>query len=207
MNSVDVIFYINLANRTDRKQHFLEQISALTSDISKIVRIEAVYDSMGALGCTKSHIKALEAFMANPAWKTCIVFEDDFTFYDSSQTNNNSLLHNFFINYTDWDMLLLSSNQRHLRNQTLNTPVPRIQKVESSQTTSGYLTHKDVAQKIIDNFKESAELLAKSGNKRLHALDMYWEKLGLVRYAFTPNMGYQYACISDVENRFVEYGC
>lgn len=204
MNSVDVIFYINLASREDRKTHFLEQIKALTDDMSKVVRIEAIYDPMGALGCTKSHIKALETFMENPAWKTCIVFEDDFTFYDSSQPTNNSLLHKFFINFDTWDMLLLSSNQK---SKPTLTEIPGIEKVISSQTTSGYLTHKDVAQKIIDNFKEGAELLANSGNKPMYALDIFWNKLGLVRYAFLPNMGYQYACLSDIEQKFVDYGC
>lgn len=204
MNSVDVIFYINLASREDRKTHFLEQIKALTDDMSKVVRIEAIYDPMGALGCTKSHIKALETFMENPAWKTCIVFEDDFTFYNSSQTTNNSLLHKFFINFDTWDMLLLSSNQK---SKPTLTDIPGIEKVISSQTTSGYLTHKDVAQKIIDNFKEGAELLANSGNKPMYALDIFWNKLGLVRYAFLPNMGYQYACVSDIEQKFVDYGC
>lgn len=204
MNSVDVIFYINLASRVDRNSHFLEQIKSLTEDMSKVVRIEAVYDPMGALGCSKSHIKALEAFMGNPAWKTCIVFEDDFTFYESSQPINNSLLHKFFINFTDWDMLLLSSNQK---SKPILTEVPGIEKVCSSQTASGYLTHKGVAQKILDNFKEGAELLANSGNKPLHAIDMYWENLGLIRYSFLPNMGYQYASMSDIEKKFVDYGC
>jgi len=204
MNSVDVIFYINLASRVDRKTHFLEQIGALTDDMSKVIRIEAIYDPMGAVGCTKSHIKALETFMENPAWKTCMVFEDDFTFYDSSKTSNNSLLHKFFTNFTDWDMLLLSSNQK---SKPTHTEVLGIEKVISSQTTSGYLTHKGVAQRIIDNFKEGAELLANSGNKQMYALDIFWEKLGLVRYAFLPNMGYQYACVSDIEQKFVDYRC
>ena len=204
MNSVDVIFYINLASRDDRRIHFLEQISALTSDMTKVVRIDAVYNQMGALGCTTSHIKALEAFIENPAWKKCIVFEDDFTFYDSCQTNNNTLLHKFFLNFTDWEMLLLASNQLI---QGTPTEIPEIQKVNKSQTTSGYLIHKDVAHKILDNFRESAKLLENSGNKQLHALDIYWEKLGLVRYSFTPNMGYQYASMSDVENRHVDYRC
>lgn len=204
MNSVDVIFYINLASRADRNVHFLEQIAALTTDMSKVVRIDAVYEPMGALGCTKSHIKALEGFIANPAWKTCIVFEDDFTFYDSSQANNNALLHKFFVNFTDWDMLLLSSNQLI---KPTPTEIPEIQKVNKSQTASGYLIHKGVAQKILDNFKESAELLERSWSKPLHALDIYWEKLGLVRYSFTQNMGYQYASMSDIENTYVNYGC
>ena len=92
MEQVDVIFYINLESRTDRKEHFLKEIKKLCIDECKIIRIDAVKHSNGALGCTKSHIKALDLFMANPLWDTCMVFEDDFTFYDTSFKNNNELI-------------------------------------------------------------------------------------------------------------------
>ncbi len=95
MEQIDVIFYINLEQRTDRKEHFLQEMKKFCVDESKIVRIDAVYNAIGALGCTKSHIKALEQFMENPAWKTCIVFEDDFTFYNTSVEHNTGLLKSF----------------------------------------------------------------------------------------------------------------
>jgi hypothetical protein len=204
MDSVDVIFYINLANREDRNTHFLEQIRALCPDTSKIIRIDAIHNKFGPLGCTRSHIKAIETFLENLKWKTCIIFEDDFTFYNDSPEHNNSLLHKFFTNFTDWDMLHLSTNQTK---PAILTSIPEIVKITRSQTSSGYLIHKESAPKILANFKESADLLEYLKNKKLHSLDIYWEKLNLVRYAFDPNMGYQYPCVSDIENRFVTYGC
>ena len=141
MEEVDVIFYINLEKRADRKEHFLEEMKKFCVDESKIVRIDAVYNTNGALGCTKSHIKALEQFMANPAWLTCIIFEDDFTLYDTNLENNTGLLKKFFMNFTDWGMLLLASNQN--RSPSKDTHVEGIKEVVYSQTTSGYCIHKD----------------------------------------------------------------
>ena len=74
MEHIDVIFYINLEDRLDRKEHFLNEIRRLCLDEEKVIRIDAVKEKNGALGCTKSHIKTLELFMSNDAWNTCIVF-------------------------------------------------------------------------------------------------------------------------------------
>ena len=107
MEQVDVIFYINLESRIDRNIHFLAEIKKLCIDECKIIRIDAIKDSNGALGCTKSHIKALELFMANPLWDTCMVFEDDFTFFDTSFKNNNELIKTFFYPYVSFFPLIL----------------------------------------------------------------------------------------------------
>jgi glycosyl transferase family 25 len=205
MEQVDIIFYINLESRTDRKEHFLDEIKKLCIDKSKIIRIDAIKDSNGALGCTKSHIKALELFMENPLWSTCIIFEDDFTFYDTSIENNNNLLKVFFQNFTDWGILLLASNT--VRKPSKKTHIACVELVTYSQTTSGYCIHKDSVKEIYENFILSAELLEKSKSKPQHALDVYWNKLTMKRYTFVPNMGHQYNSFSDIENRIVNYKC
>jgi GR25 family glycosyltransferase involved in LPS biosynthesis len=205
MEQIDVIFYINLEQRADRKEHFLQEMKKFCLDESKIVRIDAIYNKNGALGCTKSHIKALEQFMANPAWLTCIIFEDDFTFYDTSVENNTGLLKKFFINFKDWGMLLLASNQN--RSPANSTHVEGIKEVVYSQTTSGYCIHKDSVTEVYNNFKESAAELEKDNRPFMYALDMYWNRLTMKRYSFSPNMGYQYPGYSDIENRNVSYGC
>lgn len=205
MEQVDVIFYINLEQRTDRKEHFLQEMKKFCVDESKIVRIDAIYNKNGALGCTKSHIKALEQFMANPAWLTCIIFEDDFTFYDTSVENNTALLKKFFMNFTDWGMLLLASNQN--RSPSKETHVDGIKEVVYSQTTSGYCIHKDSVTEVYNNFKESAAALEKGDAVYKYAVDVFWNRLTMKRYSFSPNMGYQYAGVSDIEHRHVSYGC
>lgn len=205
MEQVSVIFYINLESRIDRKEHFLNEIKKLCIDESKIIRIDAVKESNGALGCTKSHIKALELFMENPLWETCMIFEDDYTFYDTSIENNNERLKLFFSSFTDWGILLLSSNQAG--KPSIKTHVPSVELVTYSQTTSGYCIHKDSVKEVYENFKLSAELLEKSKSKPKHALDIYWNKLNIKRYSFKPNMGYQYVSFSDIEKRVVHYRC
>jgi len=205
MEQVDVIFYINLEKRTDRKEHFLQEIKKFCLDESKIVRIDAIYNKNGALGCTKSHIKALEQFMANPAWLTCIIFEDDFTFYDTSLKNNTDLLKKFFINFTDWGMLLLATNEAGRPSK--RTHVEGIKELVYSQTTSGYCIHKDSVTEVYNNFKESAASLENGNPIHQYAVDVFWNRLPMKRYSFSPNMGYQYPGYSDIENRNVSYGC
>jgi len=205
MDFIDVIFYINLESRTDRKEHFLSEITKLCgANTSKVVRIDAVRDANGALGCTKSHIKALELFLAN-SWGTCIVFEDDFTFYKESPEHNNARLANYFRKFTDWEMLILAPN--HPRGLPDPTDVDGIKLVKYAHTTSGYCINKGSVKAVLENFKESAALLEKSSIKPQHALDVYWNKLEIKRHCFTQNLGYQYASHSDVENRLVNYGC
>lgn len=205
MEQVSVIFYINLEPRIDRKEHFLNEMKKLCIDESKIVRVDAIKDEYGALGCTKSHIKALELFMENPLWETCMIFEDDYTFYDTNITNNNNLLKLFFQNFTDWGILLLASNQAG--RPSIKTHINSVELVTYSQTMSGYCIRKDSVKEIYENFKESAALLEKSRSKPSHAVDMYWNKLPMKRYSFVPNMGYQYSSFSDIEKRLVNYNC
>jgi glycosyl transferase family 25 len=183
----------------------LAEIKKLCIDESKILRIDAIKETNGALGCTKSHMKTLELFMENPLWKTCMVFEDDFTFYDTSFKNNNELIKTFFCNFTDWGILLLASNQAGKPSQ--KTHIPSVELVKYSQTTSGYCVHKESVKEVYDIFKKSSELLEKSNSPQQHALDIYWNKLTMKRYAFVPNMGYQYNNFSDIEKRFVAYRC
>lgn len=205
MEQVDVIFYINLEKRADRKEHFLQEMKKFCVDESKIIRIDAIYNKNGALGCTKSHIKALEQFMANPAWLTCIIFEDDFTFCDTSVENNTGLLKKFFTNFTDWGMLLLASNQN--KSPSKETHVEGIKEVVYSQTTSGYCIHKDSVTEVYKNFKESAAALERGDAIYQYAVDVFWNRLTMKRFCFSPNMGYQYPGYSDIENRNVSYGC
>jgi GR25 family glycosyltransferase involved in LPS biosynthesis len=208
MTEVDVIFYINLENRADRNEHFLKEISSLVSDPAKIVRIDAIKNNMGALGCSYSHIKAIEEFEKNPNWTTCIIFEDDFTFRNKDPIVNNDSLKNFFNNFPEWDIMCLAHNPKVFVYD--NTHDEKIVRVKETVTTSGYCLHKRFAATLKQNFIESSSYMNQLGICiHLLCLDEYWKKLQPISnwYAMKPAMGYQYSSFSDVSQVMTEYNC
>jgi GR25 family glycosyltransferase involved in LPS biosynthesis len=172
------------------------------------VRIDAVYHPLGMLGCSLSHIKALEAFEANPEWKTCIIFEDDFTFRSSSISENNLQLSTFFKEFPSWDILSLSFNPKTFKSEP--THIHHIVKLIETWTASGYCLTKAFLPKIKQNFIESATFLNNSGTiSHDYALDVYWNRLHpkVNWYAITPAIGYQYANYSNINHVFADHNC
>jgi len=206
MNHIDVVFYINLASRADRNTHFLQEIPKLSYN-TPVQRIDAVYNSNGALGCTLSHIKTLETFLENPEWKTCVIFEDDFTFRSSDLDDNNDALERVFKTFPDWDCCMLSAGSHDLK--FWNTEVETVKKVHSAQTTSGYCVTKTFAPTLLNNYRESRDLMIRNGRMHENCLDQYWKKLQPTShwYLVFPALGYQYHNYSDIEERVVGYGC
>ena len=108
INNIDVVYVINLDNRLDRLYEFLSEMDKIKFPFNKIIRISGVYKrNEGHLGCSLSHIKALEHFISSE-YKNCIIFEDDFQFTISPE-EINELFDNFFNNNIDFDVCMLSS--------------------------------------------------------------------------------------------------
>jgi GR25 family glycosyltransferase involved in LPS biosynthesis len=78
MDCVDCIYYINLAHRKDRNDHMQTWLRETGVPESKIQRIDAVHrPDKGYIGCTESHIKALETFIQSDH-NVCCIYEDDY---------------------------------------------------------------------------------------------------------------------------------
>lgn len=207
LNNFDVIYYINLSHRTDRFEHINSELAKTNIDKEKINKIEGVYKKdFGILGCAKSHILALEAFLKTPvSCKNCIIFEDDFTF-THSQDIINDLIDQFFDKVKSYDLLMLASN-------TLNempTPYPFITKIIDAQTLSGYCVHRNFAPVLLNNYKESVEKLEKIGYKvHPYCFDIYMKQLQPYSkwFCLKPKIGKQVESYSDIENRVVDYDC
>ena len=208
LDYIDAILYINLEHRHDRNDHCLNEIRKIDPLLTKTYRIDAVYNkSNGALGCTLSHIKAIQLFLDNPTWNNCIIFEDDFTFTSSDIVHiNNSLLY-LFDNSPDFDVLLLGLGCTNLK--TVSTKNSNINKVESSQTCSGYLLTKKYANVLLSNFITSSNNMKEFGWKSELCADQYWKQLMPVAnwYVLKNRIGYQYGNYSDIENTFTDYKC
>lgn len=207
MNQIDAVLYINLESRPDRRDHFIREIQHLTADLSKVHRIDAVYHKKGALGCTQSHIKALETFLANPSWKTCLIFEDDFTFRNQDPAINAQALATLFNEFPVLDCACLAYNP--IRVSYEETRIASIKKVLSTQTASGYCITRVFAPILLENLRESFVALSRFGDPDTNMNDQYWKRLQPQNnwYLFVPALGYQYTNFSNIENKAVNYNC
>jgi len=177
----------------------------------KIQRIPAVYEpALGALGCTKSHILALETFIASGA-KTCIVFEDDFQ-YKNKETFWSDIS-KIFETELPFDVVQLSYNHLYmpeLYHQVSDTEYPFLKRVRKTICSSSYIITCEFAPRLLENFRESSQLLAIHGNTTdtTYVLDVYWHSLQTNSewYIISPSIGYQRASYSDVCMGFYDYG-
>jgi hypothetical protein len=204
INNVDVIYFINLDHRVDRLYDFLTEMKKVNYPFNKIIRIPGVYkQNQGHLGCSLSHIKALEHFISSE-YKTCIVFEDDFEFTKSNDEINQAF-DNLFNNNVDFDVCMISSNTVYQQ----DTKYPFLKKVDSTQTTSGYMVSQQFAYTLLKNYKKGASLLKDSYDKNdfkdEYCIDQYWKLLQPESkwFVFEPKLGKQRSSHSDIMNGFV----
>jgi hypothetical protein len=208
IDCIDAILYINLEHRSDRNEHCLNEIRKIDPLLTKTHRIDAISQRPnGALGCTLSHIKGIQLFLDNPAWNTCIIFEDDFTFSSNDVVHINNSLVYLFNNSDDFDVLLLGVGTDDFK--TVSTKNNFINKVKSSQTTSGYILTKKYANTLLSNFIESSNNMKEFGWKSEWCADQYWKQLmpSANWYTLKNRIGYQYGNYSDIENVVTDYKC
>lgn len=198
------IYYINLDKRQDRNSEFLGEMARMK--IVNFTRIPAIYTpKQGALGCSLSHIKALETFLESTHTECCIL-EDDFTFI-LGQWQVASLFKT--LQTIPYDVCMLSAN-------VLSSDASEhtfLRKVHDAQTTAGYCVNRTYARTLLANFKEGAAKLKEgfetSGKKEPRfCLDIFWKSLqpSAKWYVINPKMGIQRESYSDIEERSVRYG-
>jgi GR25 family glycosyltransferase involved in LPS biosynthesis len=210
MNYIDTIYYINLDYRTDRNTEFLKCMEDLNIPSEKIQRIPAIHvPNLGALGCTKSHILALETFIASES-NIAMICEDDFL-YKNKETFMSDIT-KFFETGLEFDLIQLSYNTAQYNNcvvyKALDTNYDFIKRAEISITASSYIITKNFAPKLLENFKESAQLHIEYGiRKHEYCHDIYWNVLKPISkwYLIYPPPGYQRNSYSDIENTYVTY--
>lgn len=196
-DTIDKVVFINLNHRQDRAVHFLHEMDKVGMPREKIHRFEGVYQELGALGCTMSHIGVLELCVKN-GWERVLVCEDDFTIYDHQQFKT------FFdhIHTFEWDVIMLSGNMMETR--PFNDIVERCIR---SQTSSAYIVSKHYFRKLLDNFRAGSFHLQHSRNVPRFAIDMFWQSLQSRDKWFIRRLGFQYNNFSDIEKRMCDYRC
>jgi glycosyl transferase family 25 len=207
-NKIDKIYYINLENRTDRKEQFLNNFTKYDiENINRIERIDAIKTpENGAVGCLLSHIKALETAQKDNT-DIVLICEDDLQL-DIEKTNK--VIDYIVDNISNWDVILLAHNI--IEKQNLNHKIHNnieIIKILDSQTASGYVVNKNYIDKLLNNLKSSYNSYKKDNiwKPYEHANDQCWKTLQKKDnwFATIPSIGFQRGSHSDIQNKYVNY--
>uniref|UniRef100_A0A6C0HSU4 Glycosyl transferase family 25 domain-containing protein n=1 Tax=viral metagenome TaxID=1070528 RepID=A0A6C0HSU4_9ZZZZ len=195
-------FFINLEERTDRLENIENELKKMGI---KGERINAVKSKQGAIGCTLSHIRAIETAKQRNYPYVCIM-EDDIEFRNIElfQIQLKKFVENTEI---QWDVLLLAANVVPPY-QTVGDYCAR---VYNGQTTTGYIVKKEMYDVLLENFKESAKLQMQNpilaGTYNPNAIDLHWKKLQpqYFWWIITPLTITQYENHSNVEGNVKNY--
>lgn len=199
LQDIQHAFYINLDERTDRKQFVENEMQLLGINAQ---RFSAIKNLNGAIGCTLSHLKLLEMAIKNN-YEHILIVEDDIQFLRpklfQQQFNNFLKFHG-----NNWDVIIISGNNV--------PPYERIDdscvKVKSCQTTTGYLVNGHYIRKLRNNIREGLENLIRHPDQHYYyAVDKYWFRLQAIDnwYLIIPLTVVQREGYSDIEKKNTNY--
>lgn len=201
LNVIDAVLYINILHREDRRKHTESQLLLYGFPQHKIHRINAVYiPDHGGIGCSMSHIKALEYIKIHPEWEHILILEDDVEFQITPK-EFNSLLGVFFEYYrTEYDLFQLQSYNLN----TTPTHIPFIHRSYSSAHGGCYLLHRKFLSTLHANFHEGLSLLFYTLDYPVYALDVYWRRLQPYYnwYTCNPDISVQILSYSDIAKTY-----
>lgn len=193
---VDKVVYINLAERTDRKESIELQLKKIGVPQNKIIRFDAVRNDNGSLGCTLSHIGVMTMAEDNN-WENVLVLEDDMIFNDDDESLDR--INYFFSSLicSSWDAGLLSGSYFRL-----NQEHGFFYRLYFSYLTNSYMVNQHYYSKLRSVFSLSAKELSAGISRDKCCLDTLWNTLMEKDnwYAIYPCVGYQLVDKSDIEH-------
>jgi glycosyl transferase family 25 len=190
---VEKVVYINLEHRTDRRAEIEHVLSAIPPE--KILRFNAIKESHGGIGCTKSHIAVLELAIENK-WKNYMVVEDDAVWSGNAQASYDLLLK---LIQNPYDVVTLGTvYAKHDSNY----------KLTSGQTTTAYIVQERYYPILLQNFKEGLQGFLETGNYPVYSIDQYWKRIQPRDnwYCVIPSLMIQRAGYSDIEKSVINNG-
>tara|TARA_Y100000748_G_scaffold237328_1_gene201360 strand:+ start:15101 stop:16681 length:1581 start_codon:yes stop_codon:yes gene_type:complete len=197
-NAIEGVLYINLAHREDRRLHIEKELKNLETICKTTERIDAVKHKIGAKGCAKSHIKALNRAKTQ-GWKNVLIVEDDVIFRKDAALSIAYAMHSH-----DFDVLLVAGNIY----SASKLDIDGLSKAVKVQTTACYLVKADYYDKLIASYTKSSKNLTHKTKAPQWAIDKHWFKLQKRHnwLVFNPTLAYQRPDYSDIEHKRVDYG-
>lgn len=190
---IEKVIYINLEKRKDRKES-IEKVLLLYFPPEKIIRLNAIYENPGYVGCSKSHINAIKLAIENN-WNNCLIVEDDMIWndFDKGYSILTELIKNKF------DIILFGATFFSFNSTTL--------KLNYGKSRTAYLISQHYYEVLLKNFEEGLDELITNKNYTSYAGDVYWRKLQEKDNWFlvSPALSIQKNDYSDIQKRNTNY--
>jgi GR25 family glycosyltransferase involved in LPS biosynthesis len=216
--------YINLGHRNDRRSRIEGELRSARISAERIEAVEidladpflkgcwdtnATAKCAGQLGCTLSHIKALE-YAAHKNWSHVAIFEDDFQWAEGVEPMRVlQSIGNIQAHKPDWDIIAIALNilekenvfGRHAVQIGTNLTADLIQ-ISKAQTTGGYIVHSRMYPILIETFRN-----CDVRSSYITMLDTCWQPIQKLTkwYGLSPQLGTQGPSFSDIEFKDVAY--
>lgn len=191
MDTIEKVVYINLEHRTDRRAQIEAELAVFGN---RVERFKAIQKSPGGIGCSMSHLAVLKR-AKEQGWKNVLIVEDDFVW-----THNEKSIDVFNKLVTQpYDVIVFGGTYVEYYQQSY--------KLNTCQTTVGYLVANHYYDTLIANYKEGIEGFIRTMNYPVYALDQYWKRIQPHDnwFVIMPNICVQRPGYSDIEKTFVDY--
>ena len=186
---------INLNDRADRLSSFVDEMKRF--EIENVRRFEAIRDSIGALGCTRSHASLVRE-MIEEGRPSMMVCEDDVRFRVSREKLD--VLVDAFLDDERAEVACLEFNAQKTRRYS-----SLFLRATESQNTGCYVVKASIARDLLEAFEDGIAAMSGGGDPLLHNVDIVWKRLQRPRVFLVPieRIAYQEPSYSDIERRFV----
>lgn len=162
------VVYINLPSRSDRRKRVERELTQLGWSPQ---RLEAIWYFPGAIGCSLSHVKALE-YAKQQTWDHVLICEDDVEFLPSPD-GVRAQLDQFFTSVPEWDVVLL--NAHVFKGQRVSDTCAHI---DHAHATTCYLVKQGYFDRLLENFRVGVQqYLRFPTQNHKYAIDVYWNHL------------------------------
>ena len=198
---LDAIYYINLDNRVDKRQHIETNVLPYfegTSLEPQIERFSAIRYANGAIGCSISHLEVARKAKTARA-RFYLVFEDDFEFLISKEEFHTFLSSLFSSPQLDFKVVMLAYNA--LQNEAYSDI---LNKSNNVQTTAGFIVNCSYVDELIACWEYGVSKFLETGAHWDWACDQCWKVLQKEKWFIAARrIGKQKPSISDIGQRWV----
>jgi len=193
MQHVGLITCINLAHRQDRRTQSQELFASLGVG-DKVMMVDAAKHMVGFIGCTQSHIRALDMLMASGV-EYGAIFEDDIMLTVAPEEALRVLDDAFLELKGDFDVLFVTMTPIRLS----PTKMDRLHRVHAALAMPALIVKREYMHKL--RLIYEGALLQRKPHDLITQLYQRTDKW----YGIFPAIARQRPGFSDIEQREVDY--